>query len=252
MGSCYRCVHNPSCKSYAVVSFILLQLTGYSVLLQQVLILSILAFFGGNMLLGLAYFAPTIIHSMGYSPIRTQLLSVPPYAATFVISVALAILSDRWGQRGYCLLFSGILALAGYIIFYTSNDTAVLYGSIVLQTVGAFTAAPAGATWNVNNVQPHYKRSAAVGLVTSMANFGGILSTWIFDDPPRFRKATKINLASSIGICVLAVVNRAWLAMQNKRKEGERAQRGPLESEAEEEAERRRLGDTHPDFIYTL
>jgi predicted MFS family arabinose efflux permease len=251
VGLCYRCVHNPSCKCYTVTSLILLHLTGYSALLQQVLILSILAFFGGNMLLGMAYFAPTIIRSMGYSPIRTQLMSVPPYAATFVISVAVAILSDRWGQRGYCLLFSGILAFAGYIIFYTSTDTAVLYGSIVLQTVGAFTGAPAATTWIVNNVQPHYKRSTAIGLVTSMANFGGILSAWIYDGPPKFRKATKINLASSIGLCVLAVVTRVWLVMQNKRKEEERARRQRLESE-EEEAERRRLGDTHPDFIYTL
>ena len=92
MGSCYRCIHNPSCKFHAVISLIVLQLTGYSALLQQVLILGILAFLGGNLLLGIAYFAPTIIRSMGYSPIRRQLMSVPPYAATFVISVALAIL----------------------------------------------------------------------------------------------------------------------------------------------------------------
>ena len=85
-----------------------------------------------------------------------------------------------------------------------------------------------------------------------MASFGGILSTWIFNDPPRFRKATTINLAFSIGICVLAMVNRVWLVMQNKKKEGERVRREPLESEKEEEAERRRLGDNHPDFIYTL
>lgn len=251
MGLCLRCIHNPSCEFFAVISLILLHLTGYSALLQQVLILGILAFLGGNILIGMSYFAPTIIRSMGYSPIRTQLMSVPPYAATFVVSIAIAILSDRWGQRGYCLLFSGIIALVGYTIFYTSTDTAVLYGSIVLQTVGAFTAAPAATTWVVNNVQPHYKRSTAIGIVTSMANFGGILSAWIYDDPPRFRKATKINLASSVGMCVLAVVNRVWLVTQNKRKEGERARRQPLESE-EEEAERRRLGDTHPDFIYTL
>jgi nitrate/nitrite transporter NarK len=251
VGLCYRCIHNPSCKYSAVISLVLLCLTGYSAFLQQVLILSVLAFFAGNMLIGMAYFAPTIIRSMGYSPIRTQLMSVPPYAATFVISVAVAILSDRWGQRGYCLLFSGTLAFAGYIIFYTSTSTAVLYGSIVLQTMGAFGASPAVTTWVVNNVQPHYKRSTAIGLVTSMANFGGILSAWIYDDPPRFKKATKINLGSSIGICVLAVVTRVWLVMQNKRKEEERAQRQPLESE-EEEAEKKRLGDTHPDFIYTL
>jgi len=85
-----------------------------------------------------------------------------------------------------------------------------------------------------------------------MANIGGTLSTWLFDDPPRFRKATKINLASGIRICGLAVVNRVWLMMQNKREGGEWARKQPLGSEEEEETERRRLGDDHPDIIYTL
>ena len=230
----------------------LLGLTGLSAFLHQVLILGIISFLGGTLLFGLAYFAPTIIRSMGYSAVRTQLMSVPPYVAAFVISIAVAIASDRWHQRGYGLFISTAVAMAGYIVFLTSTHTPVLYGSIFLQTVGTFTAAAAGTTWNVNNAQPYYKRSAAVGLVSSMTNFGGILSTWIFNDPPRFRKATTINIAFSIGICVLAVVNRVWLVMQNKRKEDERARRQPLGSEKEEEAERRRLGDDHPDFIYTL
>jgi len=204
------------------------------------------------MIFGLAYFAPTIIRNMGYSPVHTQLMSVPPYAATFVCCVIVAILSDRWGQRGYSLLFSGILAMIGYIIFLTSTHTSVLYGSLFLQTMGAFTSAPAIGSWNVNNVQPHYKRSTSIALGLATANCGGVLSTWIFDDPPRFRKATTINLAFSFGVCLLAIINRVWLAQQNKRKEAERTQKQPLGSEKEEEAERRRLGDDHPDFIYTL
>ena len=252
MESSPRCVHNPSREFYVVIPLTLLGLNGSSAFLHQVLILSIISFLGGNLLFGMAYFAPTILFSMGYSAVRTQLMSVPPYAATFVISIAIALFSDRWHQRGYALFFSAAVALAGYIIFLTSTHTSVLYGSLFLQTVGAFTAAPAGTTWNVNNVQPYCKRSTAVGLVTSMAGVGGILSTWMFDDPPRFRKATTINIAFSVGICVLAMVNRVWLVTQNKRKEEERARRQPLGSEKEEEAERRRLGDDHPDFIYTL
>ena len=118
--------------------------------------------------------------------------------------------------------------------------------------MGAFISAPAIGAWNVNPVQPHYKRSTAVALGLATANLGGILSTWIFDDPPRFVKATKINLGFSIGLCVLAVVNRVWLMAQNKRKEGERARRQRLRSEEQEAAVRRQLGDDHPDFIYTL
>ena len=116
--------------------------------------------------------------------------------------------------------------------------------------MGAFTFASAVGTWNVNNVQPHYKRSTAVGLGLVMANFGGALSTWIFNDPPRFKKATKVNLAFSIGVCVL--VNRVWLVAQNRRKEGERAVGLSQGGEEAEEAQRRCRGDDRPDIIYTL
>ena len=82
-------------------------------------------------------------------------------------------------------------------------------------------------------------------------NFGGVLSTCIFNDPPRFKKATKISLAFRIGVCLLAAVNRVWLVVRNRRKEGERAIRLSRGGGEAEEAQRRCLGDDHPDFIYT-
>ena len=45
----------------------------------------------------------------------------------------------------------------------------------------------------------------------------------------------------SVGVCVLAAVNRVWLMAQNRRKEGERAVRQPPEAR---EAQRRDTGDT--------
>lgn len=44
---------------------------------------------------------------------------------------------------------------------------------------------------------------------------------------------------------VLAIANRVWLMVQNKRKEDERAYRQLLEV-------KNLKGDGHPDFIYTL
>ena len=110
--------------------------------------------------------------------------------------------------------------MVGDILFFTSTNSSILYGSIFLQTIGTFASALAVGTQNVNNVQPHYKRSIAAWLGLAMAKFRGVLSTWIFNDPPRFRKATKINLAFTIGVCMLAAVNRVWLVVRNRRKEG--------------------------------
>ena len=89
---------------------------------------------------------------MGYSPTHTHLMSVPPYATTFIVSVAIAFLGTRWGQRGWSLVFSGVIAMVGYILFLPSTHTSAFYGTISLQTMGAFTSALAVGTWNVNNV----------------------------------------------------------------------------------------------------
>jgi len=50
------------------------------------------------------------------------------------------------------MLVSGALAMIGYIIFLASTRTSVLYGSLFLQTIGAFTSAAAVSTWNLNSV----------------------------------------------------------------------------------------------------
>ena len=80
--------------------------TRLTVLRPQVLILGIVAFFGGNMRFDLAYFTPTIIHGMGYSPVRKELVSVPSFVTTFVTPVGILVFSDRWGQR--CYVFSSL------------------------------------------------------------------------------------------------------------------------------------------------
>jgi hypothetical protein len=67
---------------------------------------------------------------MGYSAVRTQLMSVPPYAAAFVCAVGIGVLPDHWGQRGYSVFLFGALAMIGYMILLTSSRTPVLYGSI--------------------------------------------------------------------------------------------------------------------------
>ncbi|KAF5346720.1 hypothetical protein D9756_010383 [Leucocoprinus leucothites] len=46
--------------------------------------LAVNTFFGSAIVYALAYFAPSIVFTLGFSPIRTQLMSVPPFAAAFI------------------------------------------------------------------------------------------------------------------------------------------------------------------------
>jgi hypothetical protein len=50
----------------------------------QVIILFIMLFFDGTTLYGLANFSPSIVKQLGFSAVKSQLLSVGPFAAGFL------------------------------------------------------------------------------------------------------------------------------------------------------------------------
>ena len=91
-----------------------------------------------------------------------------------------------------------------------------------------------------------------------MANIGGIASTWLYTDAPRFHKATSINLSFSLGIAVAS----AGLIFYFRSRNGERRRKvqgllqlgehGKEVGGWDSPEERRRLGDRHPQFEYTM
>ena len=78
---------------------------------------------------------PTIVSALGYSPSRTQLLTVqssqspsgrvvfirhsqvPPYACSFIFSIISSYFCDKYKSRGLVATFCALLAAAGYAIF---------------------------------------------------------------------------------------------------------------------------------------
>ena len=91
-----------------------------------------------------------------------------------------------------------------------------------------------------------------------MGNIGGIVSFWIFSGAPRFHKATCINLASSLGIAVASASLILYFRVRNaaKRKEVQGLlqidERGTGDVGWDSPKERRRLGDRHPRFEFTV
>ena len=131
------------------------------------------------------------------------------------------------------------------------------YAALYLQIIGGYTAAPCLSTWNANNVQPHYRRATAIAIDFMASNFGGIVSTWLFTGPPRFRKATRINLAFSLGMAVSSVGMLAYFRARNVRKQRGVQRLLQIHRDGtgvggwDSPAGRKRLGDRHPRFEFT-
>ncbi len=89
-------------------------------------------------------------------------------------------------------------------------------------------------------------------------NVGGVVSAWLFTDSPRFHKATSINLAFSLGIAVASAGLILYFRDRNvlKRREVQGLLQlngqGTGDGGWDSPEERRRLGDRHPRFEYTM
>src|SRR4051812_4119050 len=101
---------------------------------------------GGLMYFGLivpaysyAYFSPTIVRTYGFSPIMTQLRSVPPWAAAFVFAMIVATVSD-WAKHRFLFTIGPIcVSIAGFaILLNVHNNLSVQYFALFLICMGTY------------------------------------------------------------------------------------------------------------------
>ncbi|KAL4900126.1 hypothetical protein BDW74DRAFT_188671 [Aspergillus multicolor] len=173
---------------------------------------------------GYAYFAPTIIRTYGYGEIKTQLYSVPPWAAAFLCVMATATLSDYVRHR-YAFTMAGmVIGIAGYGVLLTLKDThhhRVQYGALFMITCGCFSASPIFLCWFGMNLGGHTRRSVGTAFQIGFANVGGIIATYAFleKDAPLFRNGYIIGLSFACFSAAMSTVYFFAVRRDNRQRE---------------------------------
>ncbi|KNG89001.1 MFS transporter [Aspergillus nomiae NRRL 13137] len=190
---------------------------------------------------GYAYFAPTIIKTYGYGPIKTQLYSIPPWAAAFGFSMVVAFLSDRFRHRFAFAFIPMLIAMAGYGILLNIHGEAqrhVQYGALFLVTMGCYSAMPVLVCWFSMNLGGHRRRSVGTAWQIGFGNIGGIISTYSFlqKDAPLYRNGYIISLSFLCFSAAMAVVYFVALWFDNRKRDRAMAN-GAVDSAAEEQEE---------------
>ncbi|PBK63057.1 MFS general substrate transporter [Armillaria solidipes] len=206
----------------------------------HVWILGVIFFFSGAVLFGLAFFTSSIVQSLGYTAARSQLMSVPPFAAAFALSMTTAYLCDRFHIRGLVCVATSIIALIGFIIFLANTR----YGSLFLSIPGVYTSAPTLSTWNSTNSAPHLRRATAIAIGFMMTSAGGILSTWLMGSlstAPKYVLGTRVMVAFSGGMAVGSALCLGYFVWMNQKK---RDMQGQVIKGMD--------GDLAPSFVYLL
>ncbi|KAJ5311316.1 hypothetical protein N7476_007176 [Penicillium atrosanguineum] len=130
----------------------------------------------------LSLFTPAITSGLGYSNLRAQLMTVPPYAVAYVVTVAVAWSADYFNSRGlHSAIFSFIGAM-GFLASAVLPAEAYLsrYGCLIVAASGAFACIPPLLGWLSSNLQSTAGAGLAIALNVSFGAPGQIVGVWIY------------------------------------------------------------------------
>jgi len=197
-------------------------------------------------------FLPSIINELGYTDIKAQLLSVPPYAGAAIVTVFIGWLADRTRQRGLCNMGIALLGAVGFSMLLGGNSAGVKYAGTFLGAAGIYPAVSNSISWVSNNTEGVYKRGVSMGFVIGWGNLCGVISSNVYQakDKPKYRTGHGIILAFLVLFLFGgSLVQRLLLQRENaKRRSGARDYWADGKTQKEVEM----LGDKRPDFLYTL
>ncbi|ESZ92196.1 putative Uncharacterized transporter [Sclerotinia borealis F-4128] len=202
---------------------------------------------------GYAFFAPGIISTYGYTPIQTQLHSVPPWACAFVFAMLIATFSDLTRHRFAFTIAPIAVAIAGFAILLTVHNNAKLeYAALFLVAMGSYSAMPVIVCWFNMNLGGHHRRSVGSAWQVGFGNVGGIIATYAFlaKDSPEFKSGYAICLGF---LCLSAVSCAAYVLVvgwENRRRDKRMGAGAGVSGLTEEE--KMDLGDLSPEYRYLL
>ncbi|KAF1961256.1 MFS general substrate transporter [Byssothecium circinans] len=130
----------------------------------------------------LSLFTPTITAGLGYSGLQAQLMTVPPYAVAYVVSIATAWSSDYFNARA---LHSAVLSTVGAVGFMASallpaHAYNARYGCLIVAASGAFSCIPPLLGWLSSNMHTTAAAGLAIALNVSFGAPGQIVGVWIY------------------------------------------------------------------------
>ena len=178
---------------------------------------------------------------------------MPPYAVAFILTISVAVLSERTHLRAPFIMGSSALACIGYIILLSQHRAGVSYLGTIFAAAGIYPAVAIVLSWPANNVSGQTKRCIANALQISIGNLGAVIGTQLYrsESSPRFF----LGHGFALGYLVanIFVVGLLWYVLRRANAEKARAMEAqglrPLIGDIGEE-EGEFLGDKDPRWVF--
>ncbi|KAK3990911.1 putative tartrate transporter [Cladorrhinum sp. PSN332] len=171
----------------------------------------------------LSLFAPSITAGLGYKDLRAQLMTVPPYAVSYVTQIAVAWSADHFNARG---THSAVLALVGAVGFMASallppESYLERYGCLIVASAGAFACIPPLLGWLTSNMYSTASVGLAIAINVSIgAGVGQMPGVWIYKAEERdsgYPTGHWVNAAMLFFVSVGVAGLRVFYGYKNRR-----------------------------------
>ncbi|KAL4930423.1 major facilitator superfamily domain-containing protein [Aspergillus undulatus] len=170
----------------------------------------------------LSLFTPSITAGLGYENLKAQLMTVPPYAVAYVVTVVVAWSADHFNARGlHSAIFSFIGAM-GFLASAVLPADAYLqrYGCLIVGCSGAFSCIPPLLGWLSSNLHSTAGAGLAIALNISFGAPGQIVGVWIYKSNEAERGYPTghwTNAALLLFVTVGCILLQLYYAMMNRR-----------------------------------
>ncbi|SPO07233.1 uncharacterized protein DNG_09927 [Cephalotrichum gorgonifer] len=136
---------------------------------------------------GISFVLPTIINLLGYSTLKAQVMTAPPYVVACMAVLFSGWAADRYKRRMLSVVIPNTVACAGLVIVMVSvrytHVPGVTYFGIFCMAAGLQCLSPATMAWIALNQSGDMKRAVSMAVMISISQLGGILGSNIYLAP---------------------------------------------------------------------
>lgn len=200
----------------------------------------------------LPVFLPTILSEMGFTSVKAQGLSAPPYVLSFLVLVTCSYISDKVRNRGFFILGLSFTGGVGYLILAVAKSTAARYTGVFLAAAGIFPSISIILPWVLNNQGNDSKKATGLAMLNLVGQCGPLLGTRLFptEESPYYVKGMSICSAFMFFVGILAMFLQTYLRYLNRLKDQEF---GPMpNTELGKKQLQLAVSEDDPHFRYTL
>ncbi|KAJ7457056.1 putative MFS transporter [Mycena latifolia] len=130
----------------------------------------------------LSLFTPSITAGLGFTSLKANLMTVPPYAVAYVVTILVSWSADHFNARALHSAIMSLVGAAGFMASALLPADAYLhrYGCLLVASAGSFSCIPPLLGWLSSNVYSTSAAGLAIALNISLGVPGQIVGAWIY------------------------------------------------------------------------